>query len=79
MSFEQEIVTKLRTALVGKTVKEVGFMRKDDQVDMGWGYRPIVLTFEDGNYIFPMADDEGNEAGALATSVESCETVGVMR
>lgn len=79
MSYEQEVVDKLRAAIVGKTVKDVGFMRKEDQYDMGWGYRPIVIIFEDGEYVFPMADDEGNEAGALATSVEGCETVGVLR
>lgn len=78
-SYEKNIVDALRKELIGKRVTDVGYMRKEDQVDMGWGYRPIVLSFEGGQYLFPMADDEGNDAGAMATSVEGAETVGVLR
>lgn len=78
-SYEKQTVESLRKALVGKKVTDVGYMKKEDQHDMGWSYRPLVICFEGDQFVFPMADDEGNEAGALATSVEGCGTVGVLR
>jgi hypothetical protein len=32
---------------------------------LGWSSRSIVIHFTDGTVIFPSADDEGNNAGAL--------------
>ena len=32
---------------------------------MMWSYRPIVLELDNGALIFPAADDEGNNGGAL--------------
>lgn len=79
MSSQDQILIALRKAIEGKRITEIGYMQKPDAIFQGWGYRPIVLVLEDGTTLFPMADDEGNEAGALATTVEGCETVGVLR
>jgi hypothetical protein len=35
---------------------------------MGWSGRPIAFQLNDGNWIYPSADDEGNEGGSLFTS-----------
>ena len=34
--------------------------------DIGWHSRPVCMQLDDGTWIFPMADDEGNDGGALA-------------
>jgi hypothetical protein len=36
----------------------------------GWYNRPLVLYFEDGHWMCPQMDDEGNDAGALAATGE---------
>lgn len=60
-----------RKFLVGKTIKTCRYLTKEELVacfgddDMP---APLVIEFTDGHYIFPMSDDEGNNAGALATS-----------
>jgi len=52
--------------LVGKTIKAVGWMTKDEAVHLGWQYsRPIVIEFSDGSMIYPSADDEGNDGGTM--------------
>ena len=30
-----------------------------------WGNRPICLQLDDGSWIYPQMDDEGNDGGAL--------------
>ena len=60
-----------RKFLNGKTIKTCRYLTKEELVacfgtdDMP---APLVIEFTDGHYIFPMSDDEGNSAGALATS-----------
>jgi len=37
-----------------------------------------VIEFQDGSWIFSMADDEGNDGGAYATSDGNLDTIPVM-
>ena len=52
--------------LLGKKIVKVEYMRVKESEDMMWSYQPVCLLLDDGKWIFPMADDEGNDAGALA-------------
>jgi hypothetical protein len=52
-------------ALKGKTVEKVRYMTKSECDNMGWYNRPVVIQFTDGTLIFPSADDEGNDGGAM--------------
>jgi hypothetical protein len=51
--------------LVGKTIKEVRYMTDAEAEDSMWYHKPLVIFFTDGTYIYPMADDEGNDAGSI--------------
>ena len=53
------------TRLVGRTITEVRYLTPDEARDIGWTQRPLVMFLDDGTYILPMSDDEGNAAGAL--------------
>ena len=64
--------------LVGKTVKSVRYMNEAEAEHSGFYSRPLVIEFDDGSWIFPMADDEGNNGGALATSSETLDTIPVL-
>ena len=66
-------------ALVGRKI--VGFRYLDElEMDgLGWDYSAPVLVLDDGNVLFPSADDEGNNAGAMFTTIEGLETIPVMR
>lgn len=61
--------------LVGKTIKNVRYMTDKEMNDMGWYKKPLVIFFNDGSYMYASSDDEGNDAGALFTSIEGLETI----
>jgi len=65
--------------LVGKTIKSVRYMSASDVKVFGWYSSALVIEFTDGSCIFPSADDEGNDAGALFTSSEDIPTIPVMQ
>ena len=51
--------------LVGRRIKEVRYLTKDEAEQMYWSKRPLVIIFDNGSYMFASADDEGNNGGAL--------------
>lgn len=67
-----------RKALLGRTITKVQYMSKDDAECNYWWKRPLIIQFDDGSFIIPMSDDEGNEGGALWSSVKGLETIPVM-
>ena len=69
----------LKKKLEGKRIKEVRYLTDEEANNIGWEYKPLVIILQDGNYLFPMSDDEGNDAGALATSFKEFPTIGVER
>ena len=70
--------TEARKILVGRTIAAVRYMTEEEAADSDFDSSPIVIIFDDGSYIFPMRDDEGNDAGALATSNEDTPTLPVI-
>ena len=72
--------TKTAKILEGKTISEVRYLTEEERDDLGWFSRPIVIFLDDGSYIFPQSDDEGNDAGALGVSHDlvKCEVLPVI-
>jgi hypothetical protein len=70
MSSEMDVFWNDKAAerLVGRTIVLASYMTLDEAEEMGWASRPIVLQLDNGDLIFPQADDEGNEGGALSTN-----------
>lgn len=67
-----------RKMLEGKTIATVRYMTEEEAANSGFCSSPIVMILDDGSYIFPMRDDEGNDAGALATSDQENPTLPVI-
>ena len=61
---------KAEKDFVGKKIVAVRYMSSEECNDMGWDSAPICLLLDDGTYIFPSRDDEGNDGGALFTNVQ---------
>jgi hypothetical protein len=51
--------------LLGRRITGVRWMTAAEQQDCGWQHAAIVLLLDNGSAVWPMADDEGNDAGAL--------------
>lgn len=56
--------------LVGKRIKAVGYMTKDEAKSHEWYERAILIELEDGTLLYPSSDDEGNSAGSIFTTNE---------
>ena len=68
--------------LVGKKIVAVEYMPKDEVEASMWDYSPICLKLDDGTWVFPMRDDEGNDGGVLyytGTSSKDSAVLPVMR
>ena len=67
---EDHWTKKINDALKGKTIKEVRYLTKKECDESMWYKRPVQIIFTDGHFIIPMADDEGNDGGAMETSIK---------
>ena len=65
--------------LVGRTIVSVGYMTKEEVEINGWSKSGVIMGLDDGTYIYPLADDEGNNPGALDTTNEKLGLLGTVR
>lgn len=61
----QEWAKTGQDALIGKKIIAVRYLTEEEQSDLMWHSKCVVITLDDGTLIFPSQDDEGNDAGAL--------------
>ena len=57
---------KFTKLLRGKTIKRVDYLTDDEVKQMYWNSKAPVIEFTDGSFLYPMRDDEGNDAGSLS-------------
>lgn len=79
MSTQKKWEADISKFLKGKTIQSVRYMTENEKEEYMWHSRPLAIFFTDGSFIFPMADDEGNDGGALCTSSEELPVIPVMR
>ena len=70
---------KGQSILQGATIKYVRYFTKKESDDMMWYSQPIALLLKKGKkefWVYPSADDEGNDGGALfMNNEEGCMPV----
>ena len=71
---KQKWQEKAEKILVGRKIVEVEWFSDEEAEKYMWYSKPIAMLLDDGTWIFPSADDEGNNGGALFTTskTESC-------
>lgn len=52
--------------LEGRTIVRARYMDASERNELLFAHSCLVLELDDGTILFPMADDEGNDAGAMA-------------
>ena len=70
--------SRIEQNLVGRRIVKIEYMHKDTVEENMWSTRPICLLLDDGNWIYPMSDDEGNNGGAMGTTFKHLETIPVL-
>jgi hypothetical protein len=67
-----------RDMLIGRKIVKVEWMTSQEAEDCGWSGRPICILLDNGIWIYPSRDDEGNDAGSLFSSNEEIPVLPVI-
>ena len=51
--------------LIGRTIVKVEYMSSREAKESMWDNRPVCFLLDNGKWLYPMRDDEGNDAGAI--------------
>ena len=79
MSDTRKIWTeRCKKHLVCKKIVQVRYLNKKEMDDLGWEQTPLVIFLNDGSYMFPSRDDEGNDGGSLFTSFKDLSVIPVI-
>ena len=70
---------KAEKILLGKHIIKVEWMTDKECEEMMWDSKPVCFLLDDGTWIYPSADDEGNNGGALFTTSKVVNCLPVMR
>lgn len=73
--YAKQWAEKAAALLVGKTITGVRYITEKEREGLGWSKRSLVLILDDGTYLWPSADDEGNNAGSFFTTDRSLEVI----
>lgn len=78
MNIEQEWAEKIKKLLVGKKIVDVCYMTDAEAKDSGWDFKPIQIKLDNGSWLTPVQDDEGNDGGSLFTNVKEVPVIPTM-
>ena len=70
---------RIAKSLVGRKIVDIRYLSAEEADSCGFYNQPICLFLDNGEWIMPMRDDEGNDCGAMATSYKKLSTIPVMR
>ena len=70
---------RIAKSLVGRKIIDIRYLSAEEADSCGFYNQPICLFLDNGEWIMPMKDDEGNDGGAMATSYKKLSTIPVMR
>jgi len=75
---ELKWIERISKLLVGKKIVKIQYMSEKDAEEQGWDRRPIQMRLEDGTWLTPSQDDEGNDGGSLFTNSKDLPTIPVI-
>jgi hypothetical protein len=75
MNTKAKLGLECTTKLKGKTIKTCRYMTDEEMKKSYWCKCPLVIIFTDGTAMYASADDEGNDGGALFTTIKGLEVI----
>ena len=64
-SLRQQWKNRLSPEILGQRIVRVRYMTKTEAEDFGWYKSPLMMMLDNGTWLIPQQDDEGNDGGAL--------------
>ena len=70
-------LARISKLMIGRKVVKVGYMDGSTLTEDWdwWSGQPIIITLDNGVEVFPMSDEEGNNAGVLNTNIRDAEVI----
>tara|TARA_Y100001938_G_C8090724_1_gene434883 strand:- start:3105 stop:3344 length:240 start_codon:yes stop_codon:yes gene_type:complete len=57
--------------LLGRKIVAVEYMSPEESSEAGWTYQAVCFKLDNDSWVYPMRDDEGNDAGALCVGADT--------
>ena len=64
--------------LLNRKIVKVRYMTKKESKEMIWDKRPVCFLLDNGTWVYPSMDDEGNNGGALFSTDKKNDTLPVL-
>ena len=77
-TIEQYWTDKIAKHLVGRKITKVEYIPTEEMDENMWYKRPISIQLDNGHWITPLMDDEGNDGGAMSTTFKDLGTIPVI-
>ena len=78
MNLTGEWTSEAEKVLLNKRIIKVEYMTAKESDDYMWNNRPITFVLDDGTRIIAQSDDEGNDGGAMCTTIKELGTIPVI-
>ena len=63
--------------ILGAKIVKVEYFSSREAKESMWYNRPVVFLLDNGIWLYPMRDDEGNDGGAMACNEDIFPVLGV--
>ena len=71
-------IKKINKYLVGRQIVKIEYCPKKEMEHQGWHNRPIQILLDNGTWLTPTSDDEGNNGGAIHTNIKELPIIPVI-
>ncbi len=75
---EKKWEERISKHLIGRTITKVEYIGDDEMEDNMWYKKPIAICLDNKDWLIPMADDEGNDGGAISTTFKELGIIPVI-
>jgi len=75
---EKKWEERISKHLIGRTITKVEYIGDDEMENNMWYKKPIAICLDNKDWLIPMADDEGNDGGAISTTFKELGIIPVI-
>lgn len=75
---ENEWTSKISKLLIGRKIIKVEYMNENEMNEQGWYKRPLCIKLDNGIWLTPTQDDEGNDGGSIYTNDDNLPIIPVI-
>ena len=69
---------RISKILVGRKIIKVEYTSEENANEQGWDSRPVQIQLDNGIWLTPTSDDEGNNGGAIHTNLKDNSVIPVL-